>query len=90
MIAGETVVLDPEPACQYLLGPVLSSYYAKYVFLFYSDNIVLLLGIFYQQSRVIWATDLQQVPQLKLNCFLDFWKVKWPPPCYYLISNLFP
>ena len=31
LIAGETVVLDPEPACQYLLGPVLSSYYAKYV-----------------------------------------------------------
>lgn len=30
-VAGETVVLDPEPACQYLLGPVLSSYYAKYV-----------------------------------------------------------
>jgi len=26
---GETVVLDPEPACQYLLGPVLSSYYAN-------------------------------------------------------------
>jgi len=37
MIAGETVVLDPEPACQYLLGPVLSSYYAKYA-LFYSEE----------------------------------------------------
>lgn len=30
-IAGETVVFDPEPACKTLLGPVLSSYYAKYV-----------------------------------------------------------
>ena len=31
--------------------------------------ILLLLDIFYQQSGVIWTTDLQQVPQLKLNCF---------------------
>ena len=70
MIAGETVVLDPEPACQYLLGPVLSSYYAKYVDFFILNSILLFLDVFYQQSVVIWATDWQHVAHLKLSCFL--------------------
>ena len=48
MIAGETVVLDPEPACQYLLGPVLSSYYAKYVDFFILNSILLFLDVCYQ------------------------------------------
>ena len=48
---------DPEPACKTMLGPVLSSYYPKYVFIFIVTCHFANLAISFQS----WLTGILRI-----------------------------